>query len=150
MADHRSRETQQEREERIVQNKQSMADYRSRQTQQEREERNLQDKHAKAKKRTTVAFKEALESVDIMHGKYAVLGLENTEDGIGKMEVSCISCKAQKFEKETGSTCCSKGKVDLDSFPKPKPKSCLDYGMPIRLKAKCSVKIQGLSTMHYV
>ena len=33
----------------------------------------------------------------------------------------CSNCGAFKFEKETDSLCCSKGKVQLDEFPRPWP-----------------------------
>ena len=39
--------------------------------------------------------------------------------GIGTMTLRCSTCGALKFEKETDSLCCSKGKVQLDEFPQP-------------------------------
>ena len=39
--------------------------------------------------------------------------------GISTMTLRCSTCGALKFEKETDSLCCSKGKVQLDEFPQP-------------------------------
>ena len=44
----------------------------------------------------------------------------NTTD-IGTLSSQCVNCGALKFEKETDSLCCSKGKVQLDEFPCPQP-----------------------------
>ena len=44
----------------------------------------------------------------------------NTTD-IGTLSLQCLNCGALKFEKETDSLCCSKGKVQLDVFPQPQP-----------------------------
>ena len=44
----------------------------------------------------------------------------NTTD-IGTLSVQCSDCGALKFEKETNSVCCSKGKVQLDAFPQLQP-----------------------------
>ena len=40
----------------------------------------------------------------------------NTTD-IGTLSLQCSDCGALKFEKETDSMCCSKGKVRLNAFP---------------------------------
>ena len=56
-----------------------------------------------------------------MDGSYKVPDLENTVDSIGKMDVVCQFCHAKKFRKETGSTCCGQGKINLTPFPKPPP-----------------------------
>ena len=37
------------------------------------------------------------------------------------LSLQCSNCGALKFEKETDSLCCSKGKVQLDVFPQPQP-----------------------------
>ena len=37
------------------------------------------------------------------------------------LSLQCSNCGALKFEKETDSLCCSKGKVQLDAFPQPQP-----------------------------
>ena len=42
----------------------------------------------------------------------------NTTD-VGMLSSRCSNCGAFKFEKETDSLCCSKGKVQLDEFPQP-------------------------------
>ena len=42
----------------------------------------------------------------------------NTTD-IGTLSLQCSNCGALKFDKETDSLCCSKGKVQLDGFPQP-------------------------------
>ena len=44
----------------------------------------------------------------------------NTTD-IGTLSLQCSDCGALKFEKETDSLCCSKGKVQLDDFPQLQP-----------------------------
>ena len=42
----------------------------------------------------------------------------NTTD-IGTLSLQCSNCGTLKFEKETDSLCCSKGKVQLNEFPRP-------------------------------
>ena len=44
----------------------------------------------------------------------------NTTD-IRTLSLKCSNCGALKFDKETDSLCCSKGKVQLDAFPQPQP-----------------------------
>ena len=44
----------------------------------------------------------------------------NTTD-LGTMSLQCSNCGALKFDRETDRLCCSKGKVQLDQFPKPHP-----------------------------
>ena len=73
----------------------------------------------RAKKKTNVEKKEALQSLNILHGSYPVMDLQDTEDGIGKMNNVCEECGAKRFKKETGMTCCNNGKVSLPAFPKP-------------------------------
>ena len=75
------------------------------------------------KARTKVTYKEALRSKEIMDGNYGVADLKDSDDKIGEMDVICQYCSAQKFKKETSSTCCGNGKVLLDSFPTPPPSS---------------------------
>ena len=62
---------------------------------------------------------EGLLTSEILAGTHPVLDLKDTPDTIGKMEVVCNFCGALKFKKETGSTCCSNGKVYLDPLPQP-------------------------------
>ena len=69
--------------------------------------------------RQKVQKKEGLRSEEIMEGTHLVPDLKDTPDTIGKMEVVCNLCGALKFKKETGSTCCSNGKVYLDPLPQP-------------------------------
>ena len=73
------------------------------------------------KARTKVSSKGGLRSKEIMDGRYRVVDLKDSDDKIGEMDVICQYCSAQKFKKETGSTCCGNGKVMLDSFPTPPP-----------------------------
>ena len=54
-----------------------------------------------------------------MEGTYIVHALEDTSDSIGDRTVICDFCKAKKYQRETASTCCSNGKVSLQSFPRP-------------------------------
>ena len=77
------------------------------------------DKLAKAAHRSQVAYKEALKTPEIMKGSHPVQSLENTNDSIGKRDTTCKDCKAKIYGKETPSTCCGKGKVCLDPFPRP-------------------------------
>ena len=74
---------------------------------------------AKAKSREKVEKKEGLRTDEILAGIHPVPDLKDTPDTIGKMEVVCNFCGALKFKKETGSTCCSNGKVYLDPLPQP-------------------------------
>jgi hypothetical protein len=71
------------------------------------------------KARTNVSYKEALNSQEILDGRYLVADLKDSDDNIGEMDVVCQYCSALKFKKETGSTCCNNGKVQLPAFPKP-------------------------------
>ena len=71
------------------------------------------------KKKTTVEENEALITQDIMQGRYEVKDLYDTEDSIGKMDTVCEECGALKFKKETRTTCCNNGKVQLPAFPNP-------------------------------
>ena len=63
--------------------------------------------------------KEALMTDEISAGTHPVPNLKDTTDSIGKMDTICQYCRALKFKKETGSTCCSNGKVHLDPLPQP-------------------------------
>ena len=71
--------------------------------------------------RTKVEYKEALKTQVILEGSYKVNDLKDTDDSIGEMEHICKHCSALKFEKETSSTCCLNGKVNLERFPTPPP-----------------------------
>ena len=51
-----------------------------------------------------------------------VKDLKDTADSIGGMDMVCEDCGALKFKKETGTTCCNNGKVNLPVFPKPPDK----------------------------
>ena len=72
-----------------------------------------------AKQRSSVQYKEALRSMEILKGNYKVFDLHESPDSIGLMDVICDYCGALKFKKETSSTCCGNGKVLLEPFPKP-------------------------------
>ena len=63
--------------------------------------------------------KEGLKSKEILEGSHPVLNLKDSVDTIGQMEIVCQHCGALKFKKETGTTCCSNGKVYLEPLPQP-------------------------------
>ena len=63
--------------------------------------------------------KEGLMSNDILEGSHFVPDLKDSVDTIGPMKIVCPDCGAFKFKKETGSTCCSNGKVYIEPLPKP-------------------------------
>ena len=69
--------------------------------------------------RSKVFYKEAFHGKEIMEGNYEVQDLKDTNDRIGAMNIKCQYCKAYKFKKESPTTCCSNGKVILQSFPSP-------------------------------
>ena len=126
-------------------NKVAMAKLRQLQTPEVREAAKEKDKTAKAKlrqeqtpevreaakeiqrvamtrlrqSRQKVQKKEGLRSEEIMEGSHLVPDLKDTPDSIGNMDIVCDNCGALKFRKETGSTCCSNGKVYLDPLPQP-------------------------------
>ena len=89
--------------------------------QQEQERRNTQAgmRQVRKSRQVGVGKKEALQTSEILAGIHPVLDLKDTADTIGRMEVVCNFCGALKFKKETGSTCCSNGKVYLDPLPQP-------------------------------
>ena len=101
----------------------AMAKLRADQSAEKRDVSNSRNAAAMAKARTkmktSLKQKEALRSQEILQGKHKVLDLNNTEDAIGKMDNICEECDALKFRKETGSTCCNNGKVQIPTFPKP-------------------------------
>ena len=63
--------------------------------------------------------KEGLMSNEILAGSHPVSDLKDSMDTIGQMKTVCQYCGAFKFKKETGSTCCSNGKVHIDPLPQP-------------------------------
>ena len=69
--------------------------------------------------KTSVEKKEALRTRDILQGSYEIKDLRDTTDSIGGMDKVCEQCGALKFKKETGTTCCNNGKVNLPVFPLP-------------------------------
>ena len=92
---------------------------RDSQSYEEKQKAKQGDCKRKAKQRTSVCYKEALNNKEILEGSFAVPTLRNSNDTIGEMDVPCQYCGALKFAKETASTCCSNGKVNLDPFPLP-------------------------------
>ena len=85
----------------------------------ENEENRKRMTDTRAAQRTSVKYKEGLQSKEILQGSYKVPDLGDTKDCIGDMNVTCESCGALKFKKETASTCCNNGKVILEQFPEP-------------------------------
>ena len=100
-----------------------MAKLRQEQTVKERDAAKVTQRAAMKVLRKTrqagVEKKEALMTEEIVNGFHHVPDLKDTVDTIGKMDIVCQFCSALKFKKETGSTCCSNGKVYLDPLPKP-------------------------------
>ena len=86
-------------------------------------EENLQhrelDRTRKASKKSQILPKSGLRSQEVLSGELVVLLLEETHDGIGRMDIKCQDCGALKFKMETQGFCCSKGKVLLPLFPRP-------------------------------
>ena len=102
--------------------KAAMAKSRAAQTSEEREAVNKKQQVATAKLRQSrqkVEKKEGLKTEEILAGTHPVPDLKDSPDSIGNMEIVCNNCGAFKFRKETGSTCCSNGKVYLDPLPQP-------------------------------
>ena len=69
--------------------------------------------------KANVNKKEGLMSNEILEGSHFVPDLKDSVDTIGPMKIVCPDCGAFKFKKETGSTCCSNGKVYIEPLPKP-------------------------------
>ena len=94
-------------------------------TEDEQAETREQDRIRKAIHRkitdSKVTLKDGLRTDEILRGEFHVPLLENSFDSIGRMEVQCQHCGANKFKKETPGSCCSNGKVDLEPFPRPPP-----------------------------
>ena len=104
--------------------KAAQAKLRQEQTTDEREAAKGKQRAAMTKLRQKVQQagvkkKEALMTDEISAGTHSVPDLKDTTDTIGKMDTICQYCRALKFKKETGSTCCSNGKVHLDPLPQP-------------------------------
>ena len=102
-----------------------MSEKRATESEDERGEINDQNKanmsKKRSKQRSTVGFKEALKSKEVLIGSHEVVDLKESNDSIGNMKAICQYCDALKFKKETSSTCCGNGKVLLDPFPVPPP-----------------------------
>ena len=77
--------------------------------------KNKAEQRKSRKSRKKVERKEGLRTDEILAGIHPVPDLGDTPDSIGNMDIVCNNCGAFKFRKETGSTCCSNGKVMLDA-----------------------------------
>ena len=100
----------------------AMANLRQGQTPEVREAAKEKQKKAMEnlrQNRQKVEKKEGLRTQEILKGSHPVPDLKDSSDSIGHMEIVCNNCGAFKFRKETGSTCCSNGKVYLDPLPQP-------------------------------
>ena len=82
-----------------------------------------------------VCANEAINSEEIMNGRYIVLDVKDTKDDIGNMDTKCQYCQAYKFRKESPTTCCSNGKVVLEGFPTP-PKDINDLWQSNTIKGR--------------
>ena len=103
--------------------KAGMAKLRQEQTTEKKKAANATSKVAMQnlckKSMAGVEKKEALMTEQIIVGSHHVPDLKDTADAIGKMDNVCQFCRALKFKKETGTTCCNNGKVFLDPLPEP-------------------------------
>ena len=72
-------------------------------------------------RKTSLEPDSALSAQDIFSGALIVDPISDTSDSIGGMTEICPKCQAKKFSRETGSLCCSSGKVSLEHFPYPPP-----------------------------
>ena len=119
----RQQQTAEEKEAAKKTQRAAMAILRQNQTVEEREATKATQKKAmktlRKNCRAGVENKEALLTDEIISGSHHVPDLKDTIDTIGKMDIVCQFCGALKFKKETGSTCCSNGKVHLDPLPQP-------------------------------
>ena len=119
----RDNQTQEEKETAKEKQKAGMKNLRDNQTAEEKDTAKEKDKVAKKKlrqqKQAGVEKKEALLTDEILAGTHPVPDLKDTVDTIGRMDTVCEFCGAMKFKKETGSICCSNGKVCLDPLPQP-------------------------------
>ena len=81
------------------------------------------DKLRKQKRRksmaTRIKSKSGLKSREILEGSFIIPLLQDSDDSIGKMDMVCHFCAAQKFRNESSGLCCSNGKVLLKPFPRP-------------------------------
>ena len=118
-AEKKKTQTEKERQAEILKNKQRKESKKKMQTLEERQKELDKDRKRKAGKHTTVDYKEALNSQDILEGSYSVPDIKDTFDNIGEMNVVCQYCYALKFQNEPPSTCCLNGKVILERFPNP-------------------------------
>ena len=71
---------------------------------EQKEVMNANERRRKESQRTSLYYKEAHKSQEIMEGNYSVSTLQLSPDNIGGMDEKCPFCKAFKFRKETGST----------------------------------------------
>ena len=119
MASARLKQTAEERAERVAMHREATKSQRANQTPAQRKEGRAKDRNRKGRENTKVEKKEALKSPEILNGTHPVPDLKDTVDDIGKMDNACQHCGALKFLKETASTCCNNGKVDLPTLPQP-------------------------------
>ena len=90
-------------------------------TDQEKEAKRKKDANRKSNAKSHMNPKDGLRSYEVLQGTLLIKKLEDTEDSIGSMTHKCKHCGALKFPKETPSSCCSDGKIQLMPFPKPPP-----------------------------
>ena len=125
----RTQETSPQRNARNEANRIQTAAARTQETELERNARNeanrIQTAAGRNQKKTTVNFKDATRSQEILDGVIKVEPLHETNDKIGTMTMVCEHCGALMFPWETPSTCCGNGKVVLAPFPAP-PQSLLE------------------------
>ena len=68
---------------------------------------------------TRAEEKIATKSKEILNGDLEIASLSQSVDSIGEMNHCCDHCGAFKFKKETSSTCCLDGQIELPKFPSP-------------------------------
>ena len=119
---HREGMTQDEQVNAKAKNKAEQQKHRKGMTEEQQvgaKDKNKTEQRKSRKGREKVEKKEGLRTDEILAGTHPVPDLKDTPDSIGNMEIVCNNCGAFKFRKETGSTCCSNGKVYLDPLPEP-------------------------------
>lgn len=111
------------KEKRLAKGKIKKARQRANQTSQQKLNARQVDKLRKQKRRKSMATKikpkVGLKSREILEGSFIIPLLKDSDDSIGKMDMVCHFCAAQKFRNESSGLCCSNGKVLLKPFPSP-------------------------------
>lgn len=121
----RATQSTEEKEKKKAENTKRKAKSRANQSPEAKEKMKAENTKRMAQNRlaqwSSLGYKDALRSQEVMEGSYKVADLLDSPDNIGSMTHECEYCGALKFSRETASTCCSEGKVLLERFPSPPP-----------------------------